>query len=82
MGFQEHDVVRIVRLMQPERHFSGTAGEMRAPRVGDVATIVHLPVGADGCIVECVDPGGRTVWLAEFLLKELELVQAVEVGDG
>lgn len=69
----EHDVVRIVRLRTSGRHFSGTEGVRRAPRVGDEGTIVNVPT-PDAFVVECVTPSGDTVWLADFRRDELELV--------
>jgi hypothetical protein len=69
----EHDVVRIVRLRTSGRHFSGTEGVRRAPRVGDVGTIVNVP-DPGAFMVECVAPDGGTVWLADFRRDELERV--------
>ena len=69
----EHDVVRVVRLRTSGRHFSGSEGVRRAPRVGDEGAIVNVP--APGVfVVECVAPDGDTVWLADFRRDELELV--------
>jgi len=73
MGFKEYDVVRIAKLVQPDRRVDGTAGVMRRPRVGDVGTIVSVLSDAEVYTVECVDPDGRTVCLADFLQEELEL---------
>ncbi|MBK6696896.1 MAG: hypothetical protein IPG50_32640 [Myxococcales bacterium] len=44
---------------------------MRQPRVGDLGTIVNV-LGENAFTVECVDEGGLTLWLADFLTEELE----------
>lgn len=75
---REFDIVRVVRLLERDRPFDGTVSVQRPPRLGDVATVVHeydashvnTPVA-----VEMVDEEGMTVWLADFLREELELVQ-------
>lgn len=69
------DAVCVVRLHAANRPFDGTASVMRAPAVGDVATIVHVLGEADGVssfVVECVDAAGHTIWLADFVADELE----------
>jgi hypothetical protein len=38
---KEYDKVRIVKLNKNDRKFDGTDKVKRAPRVGDIATIVH-----------------------------------------
>jgi ribosomal protein L32E len=81
-SFREYDVVRVKKLEQPWRYFDGTESVMRPPQIGDVGTIVHMPPDTQGlksmCIVECVDNEGYTVWLADFTIDELELVEAVK----
>ncbi len=75
---REHDVVRVVRLLEQGRSFDGTEGVRRAPRIGDVGTIAHEydPSHSDAPVaVEMVDEDGMTVWLADFVREELELVQ-------
>jgi hypothetical protein len=77
LNLREYDVVRVVRLLEQERSFDGTESVRRAPRIGDVGTIIHeydpshsgAPV-----VVEMVDEEGMTVWLADFVCEELELV--------
>jgi len=74
---REYDVVRVARLDAPARDFSGTKGVSRPPRVGDEAIICHQydPCDPKAVVaVEMADPEGRTVWLADFLPDELELV--------
>jgi len=70
---KEHDCVKIVRLLQANRPFDGTEGVKRPPRVGDIGTIVHL--AQSFCIVESVDSEGYTIWLADFLVEELEICE-------
>ena len=72
------DVVRVVRLLEPDRSFDGSESVRRAPRIGDVGTIVHEydPSRSDAPVsVEMLDGNGMTVWLADFRREELELVE-------
>jgi hypothetical protein len=75
---KELDIVRVMALRVADRAFDGSAKVSRAPAVGDIGTIVHeyLPSElAAPVIVEMVDDGGLTVWLADFERTELEFVQ-------
>lgn len=77
--FHEYDVVRITRMLQPDRHYTGHEGIKRPPQVGDEGTIVHIPSEANSwCIVECVARDGSSIWLADFMTDELELVKAAQ----
>ena len=77
--FHEYDVVRVTQLLQPDRYYDGTQGVKRSPRVGDIGAIVHMPPGSNSwCIVESVDNDGLTIWLADFVADELELVEAAK----
>jgi len=77
---KELDVVRVIRLAEPVRRFTGTKDIARAPRVGDVGTIVTLYDPVNLC-VECVADDGMTVWLSDFRADEVEVVWTVpEVG--
>jgi hypothetical protein len=71
----EYDVVEIRRLRQPSRAYDGTDGVMREPKVGDRGVVVHI-LGEDEeemkYVVECVNPEGFTVWVADFWEGELE----------
>ena len=74
---REYDVVRVVKLNSPTRDFTGTESVRRAPRVGDQGTICDQYDPDDpkaSVIVEMVDRKGMTVWLADFVPDELELV--------
>ena len=73
-ALKEFDCVKIVRLLEPNRPYDGTALVMRSPRVGDTGTIVHI-YGSNGTnivyAVENVDAEGNTIWLADFLASEI-----------
>lgn len=74
---REYDLVRIANLLTNDRKFDGSDKVKRAPRVGDIATIVHEyePNDPNGkIIVEKIDDEGYTIWLADFDKDELELV--------
>lgn len=56
---------------------------MRAPRMGDVGTVVMAAAKGDASatvMVECVDADGMTLWLAAFAADELELTDAAIVA--
>jgi hypothetical protein len=69
---KEYDCVKIVNLLREDRPFDGTENVKRPPQIDDVGTIVHIV--QNFCIVECIDSEGYTVWLADFLIDELETV--------
>ena len=76
-SIREYDTVRVVRLIEADRAFEGTAGVDRPPRIGDIATVCHGTEPGDpgsSVFVEMVDGEGFTIWLAEFDRSELELV--------
>ncbi len=68
--YRELDVVLVRTLLVPTRNVTGTDRVVRQPRVGDQGAIVHI-LGAEHCIVECVDSSGLTSWLADFHVDEL-----------
>jgi hypothetical protein len=77
MRLHELDVVRVVRIIECNRPYSGTESVCRPPRVGDRGAIVSVPThGYDDApyTVESVTPEGYTLWLADFLPDELELI--------
>jgi hypothetical protein len=77
--FHEYNVVRVTKLIQPDRYYDGTESVKRAPRVGDKGTIVFIPPETNSwCIVECVNHDGLTIWQADFSGEELELVEATD----
>lgn len=76
-AIREYDVVRVGRLLEPGRYFSGAGSVARPPAVGDVATVCHEyhPLDPTARVaVEMVDRTGLTIWLADFERSELELV--------
>lgn len=70
---RELDCVKIVKLLDKDRNFDGTEGVKRPPKVSDVGTIVFLK--DEFCMIECVDSDGHTIWLADFLTEELEVLE-------
>jgi hypothetical protein len=74
----EYSIVRVARLLQPNRTFQGTKSVCRVPEVGDIGTIVFA-YDATSYAVECVNKEGMTVWLADFLVEELEFLKGCTV---
>ena len=72
------DVVRVARLMVPDRDVDGPDETPPQPRVGDLAVVVGA-LGDDLYLVEHATDDGRSLWLAEFHVMELELV--AQAGD-
>ena len=70
---KELDCVKIVKLLKENRPFDGTENIKQPPKIGDVGIIVHF--ANDFCIVENVDSDGYTIWLADFLVEELEIYE-------
>lgn len=70
---RELDVVRITSIGSVERAVDGSPGVVRQPVVGDLGTIVHL-IRPTRFIVECVDNQGMTVWISDFDLDEVQVV--------
>jgi hypothetical protein len=76
---KEYDAIKICSLREPNRSYDGTEGIMREPRVGDTGTVVDvLGEHSKGMmyVVECVNPEGNTVWLADFWESELDKIGA------
>ena len=67
------DVVRVARLMIPGRDVDGPDITPPQPRIGDIATVVGA-LGDDLYLIEHATDDGRSLWLAEFHVGELELV--------
>jgi hypothetical protein len=70
----EYSMARVVRLLKPDRHFSGSENVSRPPQIGDVGTIVHVYDSLKACIVEMSDEKGMTIWLTDFIAEELEVL--------
>lgn len=76
LPIEELDVVRVVALREHERHFDGTEGVKRKPRIGDMGTVVHAHATGEqepSFMVEAVAPSGHTLWVADFAAGELKL---------
>lgn len=66
--------MRVLTLEGDERDVDSTVDPPQQPRVGEIGTIVDEV--ADGIyLVERSTDDGRTLWLAEFLASELELIE-------
>jgi hypothetical protein len=74
--FYPLDVVRIVRLEADEREVDGSSHPPPQPRLGEIATIVEEVDDGIYLVERCTDDG-RTIWVAEFLENEIELVDRV-----
>jgi hypothetical protein len=73
-SFYRSDVVRIVHLEAEEREVDGSAHPPPQPRVGEMGTVVEEVDDGIYLVERCTDDG-RTIWVAEFLAEELELVE-------
>ena len=69
----ELDVVKVAALLDDDRQFGGTEGVSRAPRIGDLATVVHVLEPGRAFVAEAVDREGYTLWVADFRAEELLL---------
>jgi hypothetical protein len=67
------DVVRIVRLEAEQRDVDGSTHPPPQPRIGETGTIVEEVDDGIYLVERCTDDG-RTIWLAEFMAGEIELV--------
>ena len=74
MPLQVDDRVRVVRLRVAERDVTGASPSPPQPHVGEEGDVV-ADVGEGILLVEHATADGRTLWLAEFLEDELELVE-------
>jgi hypothetical protein len=78
--FDEHmyKEVRIVRLIGSPTNYNGWNLNRRAPQVGDRGFLIDR-LDAEGVgtrwVVEASASDGTTIWLADFLDEELELVE-------
>jgi hypothetical protein len=75
--FYPADIVRIVRLEAGERDVDGSAHPPPQPRLGDTGTVVEEVDDGIYLVERCTDDG-RSIWVAEFLGAELELVERNE----
>jgi hypothetical protein len=76
-SMKRYDAVR-VKFLAAQAERKGWNVNARAPRVGDVGTVVEILSAAGQAaqyVVECVAPDGTTLWLADFTAEELEVVE-------
>ena len=76
-AFHPADIVRIARLEAGQREVDGNAHPPPQPRVGEKGRIV-VEVESGVYLVERSTDDGQTVWLAEFLGMELELIERAD----
>lgn len=62
MSFKVYDVVRLIAIDNDELLLSD-AFNIRAPKVGDIATILEIYSDPPGFELECCDKSGSTEWL-------------------
>jgi hypothetical protein len=67
------DIVRISHLAIPSRDVDGPAANPPQPRVGEMGVVVGT-LGDDLYLVEHATDDGRSLWVAEFHVGELDLV--------
>jgi hypothetical protein len=69
-----YEPVRITKLRQAGRV---EKGDIREPRVGDVAWVIEIFENPPGYYLECSDREGMTEWLQIFSPDEIELENVV-----
>lgn len=80
--FRELDVVRVTALHGRAAEHLSIARVQRAPRLGDIGTVVQAITGASPprYLVECNTGEGEIVWLAELTADELTLESAFKLA--
>lgn len=84
MALRAGDAVRVINLREPAVQHLAVPNAQRAPRLGDIGTIVELQPSSDGSryLVESDDGDGEIIWLASFSEEEIELEAQFETGRG
>jgi hypothetical protein len=85
LAYPELSVVRVNAQESGCRHFTGSEGVIRAPRTGDLGTIVHVYEAGPAepmYTVESVGSDGYTVWLADFAHSEVLLERTPRTSQG
>jgi hypothetical protein len=82
MVLRQGDAVRVVQLHEPAVQHLVVSNAQRAPRLGDVGTIVELQPsdGRTRYLVESDDGDGEIIWLATFDEEEIRLEAEFETG--
>ena len=75
MVLRQGDAVRVIQLRTPAVQHLAVPNAQRAPRLGDVGTIVELQPSDGGTryLVESDDGDGEIIWLAAFDADEIAL---------
>ena len=84
MALRAGDAVRVIHLREPAVQHLVVPNAQRAPRLGDVGTIVELQPsdGRTRYLVESDDGDGEIIWLAAFDEEEIRLEAEFETGRG
>lgn len=84
MVLRQGDAVRVVQLHEPAVQHLVVRNAQRAPRLGDVGTIIELQPsdGRTRYLVESDDGDGEIIWLAAFDEEEIRLEAEFETGRG
>ncbi len=77
--FYPKDLVRIAHLAGEGRDVDSPADPPAQPRVGETAMIVEEVAEGIYLVERCTDDG-QSLWIAEFLASELELLERNERG--
>ena len=80
MVLRAGDAVRVVHLREAAVQHLAVPNAQRAPRVGDIGTVVEVQPSAPRYLVESDDGDGEIVWLALFDEEEIELEAQFEAG--
>jgi hypothetical protein len=72
--FLPTDRVRVVRLEGDDRDVDSAVDPPQQPRIGDIGTVIE-EVAEGIYLVERSTDDGRSLWIAEFLASELDLVE-------
>ena len=82
MVLHQGDAVRVIQLRTPAVQHLAVPNAQRAPRLGDVGTIVELQPsdGRTRYLVESDDGDGEIIWLATFDEEEIRLEAEFETG--
>jgi hypothetical protein len=67
-----YDVVKIKELRTPI-DFQPDGTSVRAPSVGDVASVIEVYSNPPGYELECSGQDGITIWLCSFAPEDVEL---------
>jgi hypothetical protein len=72
MTISQYNVVRLKRLPTAQSR-SSDEFNLRAPAVGDIATVPELYDNPPGYELECSDENGITQWQLAFRIEDIDL---------